>query len=103
MSGASVEPQPWMGGSTHADAVQIDITFRMYVQAAHREGFAVSPDLRVSEKDAATLLGYSPGYLKTMRQEGRAPVSYLRGWNGCRISYRLLDIARWVESARDSR
>jgi hypothetical protein len=57
----------------------------------------------VGERDAAVLLGYHPGYLKTLRQEGKGPVSYEWGLAGCRISYRLIDLVEWIESARDDR
>ncbi|KQW36515.1 hypothetical protein [Rhizobacter sp. Root404] len=60
----------------------------------------LSGDLRVSEEDAAKLLGIAHGHLKNMRQEGKGPASYARGMNGCRLSYRLLDLALWIEAGR---
>jgi hypothetical protein len=78
-------------------------TLKLMVAASKAAGFTLSADLRVGERDAAHLLGYSAGYLKTLRQEGKGPASYLRGLGGCRISYRLSDLVAWVESARDDR
>ena len=72
-----------------------------FQDAATARGMTVSGDLRVSEKDAAELLGYAAGYLKKMRQEGRAPKHYTRGVGGGRISYRFHDIAEWIEDRRE--
>lgn len=68
---------------------------------AKSEAMTISGDLRVSEKDAAKVLGYAAGYLKKMRQEGRAPKHYTRGVGGGRISYRFIDMARWIEERRE--
>lgn len=65
-------------------------------------GVAVTPDGRVGEFDAATLLGYSnPGSLKNLRQHGVGPPHYLRVANGAKVSYRLNDLAVWVEKSRN--
>ncbi|MEB0058807.1 hypothetical protein [Variovorax sp. LG9.2] len=68
--------------------------------AALEARMVISGDRRVSEKDAAKLLGYAPGSLKNTRQEGRAPSHYTRGVGGGRISYRLSDIAESIEKSR---
>ena len=81
----------------------LKLTHALLVTAATVAGFTVSADQRVGERDAARLLGSAPAYLKTLRQEGKGPVSYQRGIGGCRISYRLADLAGWIESARDDR
>ncbi|RYF61672.1 MAG: hypothetical protein EOO27_00935 [Comamonadaceae bacterium] len=60
----------------------------------------MSGDLRVSEESAAQLLGISRPYLKMLRQAGKAPPSYARGVGGGRVSYRLIDLASWIEGAR---
>lgn len=82
------------GASTDTTAVRLH-------DAAIQAGMTISGDLRVSEKEAAKLLGYAAGYLKKMRQEGRAPKHYTRGVGGGRISYRLDDIAEWIEARRE--
>ena len=80
---------------------QIDVVVNMLLLAVIGNNMPISADLRVSEKDAAHLLGYAAGSLKNLRQEGQAPRSYQRGVGGGRISYRLHDIAVWIEGRRD--
>jgi hypothetical protein len=80
---------------------RVEETARLLRDAAAAADMAVSGDQRVAEADAARLLGIAPGSLKNLRAEGRAPKCYLRGLNGCRISYRLDDLAQWVEDGRE--
>ncbi len=80
---------------------RIESCARMLTTAARQAGTTVSGDGRVSEQDAAQLLGYAPTYLKQLRQEGRGPIPYGRGMAGSRVSYRLIDLAGWIESARN--
>lgn len=62
----------------------------------------VTPDGRVGESDAAALLGYgNPGSLKNLRQQGFGPPHYLRVVAGAKVSYRLADLAIWVEKSRN--
>lgn len=77
-------------------------TSALLLAAVQRDGVPISADLRIAEKDAAHLLGYAAAYLKAMRQEGRGPTFYLRGMNGSRITYRIADLASWIESAREN-
>lgn len=79
------------------EAVQL-ATDRM-LRYATQQGVVVSGDLRVNEKAAAQLLGYSAGHLKAMRQQGNGPRFYTIGLDGGRFSYRLDDLASWVEMA----
>ncbi len=58
----------------------IDATTHALTIAANEAGLFVSGDGRVSEADAAGLLGYSPNYLRQMRGEGKGPNSLLN-WN----------------------
>lgn len=67
-------------------------------RAAREAQMFVSGDGRVSEADLGRLLGYSASYVKQMRSEGRGPPAFKLGLNGCRLSYRLIDAARWIES-----
>lgn len=80
-------------------AERVDATTIMFAAAVTAEGFSVSADMRIGEKDAAHLLGVAPGHLKQLRQEGKGPIAYSRGVGGSRISYRLHDIAAWIESS----
>lgn len=68
---------------------------------AEKNQIAMSADQRVSEADAATLLCMGRDSLKNLRQEGGAPASYRASIGGCRISYRLYDLAAWIESRRE--
>lgn len=64
-------------------------------------GIAMTGDRRVTEQHAAQLLGLASGSLAKMRGEGRAPASYKLGFAGARLSYRLRDIAAWIEQNRE--
>jgi len=79
---------------------QIKETEAMLRAAAVLAGCAISGDGRVTEQDAANLLSYSRSQLKAMRAEGNGPDYYAVGMNGGRVSYRLSDLASWVEMAR---
>ena len=80
---------------------RIEATARMLLEAARELQFFVSGDGRVSEPDAAELLGYKPKYLGQMRSEGKGPPAYAVGLAGCRVSYRLVDMAAWIEGHRE--
>ena len=76
-------------------------TAMLHASAVHR-GLTVTGDRRVNEKDAAYLLGYSAGHFKSLRQHGNGPQHYAIGVAGGRISYKLDDLASWIEMARES-
>jgi hypothetical protein len=76
-------------------------TERMLGEAARALGAVVSGDGRIAELDAARLLGLSVSRLKQLRAEGAGPAAYRLGLNGCRLSYRLADLAAWLEARRD--
>lgn len=76
-------------------------TTALLIAAIAQEGIGISGDMRIGEKDAARLLGYAAGHLKAMRQEGRGPAFYQRGVYGSRVSYRIADLAAWIEAARE--
>lgn len=80
----------------------IDATTQRLHAAAMASQMFVSGDGRVSEKDAAVLIGYKPRYLKNKRLLGKAPTSYARGAGGGQVSYRLEDLAAWIEHGRES-
>ncbi len=64
-------------------------------------GLFVTGDGRVTEPDAAGLLGYSAGHLKHLRHEGAGPAFHRVGINGHRISYTLGDLAAWLDGRRE--
>jgi len=82
-------------------ADRVDRCTRLLLEAARENGLAISGDGRVSEVDAARLLALSAGHLKNLRAAGEGPPAYTRGLAGSRVSYRLEDLAAWVESGRD--
>ncbi|VWX63182.1 conserved hypothetical protein [Burkholderiales bacterium 8X] len=88
--------------STEEKQRLVENTMRMIFKSATDSHVFISADQRVSEKDAAVLLGYKhPGSLKNLRQAGQAPIHYLRPVNGSRVSYRLMDLAAWLEERRE--
>ena len=82
------------------DSDRIEGTVRLWLATLREQGRAVTGDQRVSEADAAVLLGITPEGLKNRRHEGDAPVAYRLGVGGSRMSYRLSDLAAWLEARR---
>jgi len=76
-------------------------TARALEKAAREAKMFISGDGRISESDCGKLLGYSVQHLKNMRAEGRGPEVFRVGMNGCRLSYRLIDLAMWIERNRE--
>ena len=71
--------------------------------ASAREcGMWISGDGRVGEADLAALLGFSSKSLANMRSAGEAPPSYKPGGQGHRVTYRLTDVAAWIEDKRQN-
>ncbi len=70
-------------------------------QVAAERGLYVTADDRVNERDAADLLGYAEGTLRNMRTAGGGPSFFNRPLGGFAKSYRLADLARWVEQSRE--
>lgn len=69
----------------------------LLVAIAQRE-IEMTADQRVGEAAAACLVGLAPGSLKNARSEGRGPEKFYRlTVGGSRVSYRVQDIARWIE------
>ncbi len=73
-------------------------TARRLLEAARDRGMWVTADVRIGEQDAADLLGWSSDSLKNARSEGRGPRWYRLGGAGHRVTYRLDDLAAWIES-----
>ncbi len=70
--------------------------------AARAASFWISGDRRIGESDLAALLGITPGALANKRRDGSAPVAFNLAGGGHRVTYRLDDVARWIESHRDT-
>ena len=78
---------------------RVEATARLLLAAAREAGMAVTGDERVGEADAAALLGFgNPCSLKNARSEGRAPDFYRVAG---RVTYRIQDLAHWLETARE--
>jgi hypothetical protein len=78
-------------------------TSALMLRDCERRGVALTADLRVGEDEAAVLLGYSAGSLRNLRTTfGSGPAHYRRpAPGGGRVSYRIEDLAEWVEKARE--
>jgi len=76
-------------------------TAECFRQAATERGMFVSADGRVSEGDAADLLGYAEGTMRNMRSAGGGPSFFNRPLGGFAKSYRVADLARWIERSRE--
>lgn len=77
-----------------------DATAALLRRQAERHGMWISADGRVGETDLAKLVGIAPGTLANKRREGTAPESYALGGGKHKITYRLIDAARWLEAHR---
>ena len=60
----------------------------------------MSGDGRIGERDLETILGWSAGSLKNKRTQGTAPPHYRVGGGGHQVTYRLSDVAEWLESQK---
>lgn len=76
-------------------------TAERFRQAAVDRGMFITADDRLSEADAAELLGYVPGSLRNMRSAGGGPTFFNRPLGGSSKSYRLEDLAAWIERSRE--
>lgn len=84
-----------------SSAARVEDVLLMLHKACEERNILVTADHRVSEADATNLVGYAPGSLKNLRALGGAPAYYRRGAGGGRISYRLEDLASWLEAGRE--
>lgn len=78
----------------------IQATLNKLKAAAHSAGFVISGDERVTGEDAETLLGLPVGFLLRKHAEGDGPRCYRIGGGINGYTYRLCDLACYVESCR---
>lgn len=72
-----------------------------FMMAAVERGMHITPDGRVSEADAAELLGIEHTSMKNLRHGYQGPSFYQRGaGKGTRVSYRFDDLVAWLERGR---
>jgi len=83
------------------DAARIDRTANELECRARDLGFVVSADLRVTEAAAATLLCLHRGTVARWRVEGLGPPAYGLPLGRAKVSYKLLDLAIWIERHRE--
>lgn len=79
-----------------------DATAKLLRDAAIKAGYWISADGRIGESDLAALIGMTPGALANRRREGTAPAAYSLGGGGHRVTYRIADAAKWLESHRSA-
>jgi hypothetical protein len=77
-----------------------EVTLGLLRAAAIRQNMTMSGDERICEADVAVLLGYDPKYIRQLRIEGRGPPAYRLGLANARVSYRLHDVAEFIELRR---
>lgn len=80
---------------------RVERTTAVLRDAAARAGMHVTADDRVSEQDLARLMNWSAGTLANRRRTGEAPPSYRIGGARFRVSYRLEEVAEWIECRRE--
>src|SRR5262245_17600223 len=80
---------------------RVDHTLALLRAAAIEQGMTISGDDRIGEACAARLLGFETETLGKRRAEGKAPPSYRVPVGVARISYRLADLAQWIEQQRE--
>lgn len=71
-------------------------------KAAAESQMFVTADDRISEGNAAALLGYQSASFRNLRTAGGGPDYFNRPLGGFSTSYRLHDIAYWIERSRES-
>lgn len=70
-------------------------------EASREAGYWISGDGRIGERDAAQLLGWSHDSLRNARKKSTGPRFYRLGGGGHQITYRLTDLAVWIESRKE--
>lgn len=70
--------------------------------SARAAGYWISGDGRIGEADLASLLGITPRTLANKRGAGDAPSSFRVAGGGHRVTYRIRDVATWIEEQRQS-
>jgi hypothetical protein len=80
---------------------RVELTCARLRRAAIDSEMLVSGDDRISEHDAARLLGMHSDTLARKRLDGSGPTAYGRPLGRAKISYRLLDLATWLEGGRN--
>ena len=80
---------------------RIELTERLLLAVVEAAGWPMSADKRVGEAAAAALLGWTHDSLRNKRAEGKAPPAYRIGIGAAKVTYRITDLARWIEEQRE--
>ena len=75
-------------------------TAALLIAAAREARMAITGDFRIGEKTPPHCSGFTATFLRKKRDAGTGPPSY-KGFGGARFSYRLNDLAAWIELSRD--
>jgi hypothetical protein len=86
--------------SAESLAARITATAAALEDAVRSAGVLRSPDGRVGSDDATRLLDLSPATMRNQRTQGRGPIAYRFPVGTSRVSYKILDLAAWIEIAR---
>lgn len=70
--------------------------------AAEAAAMHVTADDRIGECDLARLLGVAAGTMANRRREGRGPPHFAMPFARHRVTYRIDDVATWIERSRGS-
>ena len=89
-----IGPTPWTR--------RIYLTLAQLRRAVRDLQMPLSADERISEADAARLLCLRSDSLARKRLDGSGPASYGLPLGKAKITYRLADIASWLEQRRNS-
>lgn len=79
---------------------RISATAQMLQAACRDAGHNITGDGRVGDVVAADLLGFAPQTLANWRAELKGPKYFRIGAYSSRVSYRLTDLAAWIEDSR---
>ena len=88
-------------GNTAPATGRTELTLALLRRRARDCQFTVSADERVSEASAARLLEVHPDTLARKRGEGTGPAAYAVPLGRAKVTYRLIDLAVWIESRRE--
>lgn len=75
-------------------------TARMLEAACKEAGHSITGDQRIGDNAAAELLGFTVSTMANWRTSGQGPKHFRIGGHGHRVSYRLQDLATWIEASR---
>lgn len=79
---------------------RIDTCERLLLAACRESGEFVTGDGRIAETVAARLLGYEAATLANWRATDSGPAWFRIGGATHRVTYRIRDLATWIEARR---